>query len=47
MGLCVSEDGDRSLVDGVEADKEHVESAAPVIFLFWCALYGYGLGGGA
>ncbi len=47
MGLCVSEDRDCSLVDGGEVDKEHVESAAPVICLFRCALYGDGLGGGA
>ncbi len=47
MGLCVSEDGDRSLVDGGEVDEEHVESAAPVISLFRCALCGYGMGGGA
>ncbi len=31
VGLCVSEDGDRSLVDGGEVDEEHVGSAAPVI----------------
>ncbi len=47
MGLSVSEDGDRSLVDGSEVDEEHVESAAPIVSLFWCALCGYGLGGGA
>ncbi len=47
VGLCVFEDGDFSLVEGGEVDKEHVESAAPVICLLRCALYGDGLGGGA
>ncbi len=40
MGLGVAEDGDCSLVDGGEVDKMHVESAAPVVGLFWCALRG-------
>ena len=47
MGLGVAEDRDFSLVDGGEVDKEHVESAALVICLLRCALYGFGLGGGA
>ncbi len=47
VGLCVSEDGDCYLVDGGEFDKEHVGSAAPVICLFRCVVYGDGLGGGA
>ncbi len=45
MGLRVSEDGYRSLVYGGEVDEEHVESAAPVISLFRCALCCDGLGG--
>ena len=40
MGLCVTKDGDFSLVDGCEVDVEHVESAAPVVRLFWCAFRG-------
>ncbi len=47
MGLGVSEDGDRSLVDCGEVDEEHVESAAQVVILFRCAFCGYGLGAGA
>ena len=45
MGLYVSEDGNFSLVDGGEVDKEHVESAALVIGLFRCVLCYDGLGG--
>ena len=40
MGLGVAEDGDFSLVDGCEVDEEHVESATPVVRLFWCAFRG-------
>ena len=40
MGLGVAKDGDFSLVDGCEVDEEHVESAAPVVSLFWCAFRG-------
>ena len=47
MGLCVAEDGDCSLVDGGEVDKKHVEAAAPVVGLCWCALRCYVLNGGA
>ncbi len=37
VGLGVAEDWDFSLVDGGEVDEEHVESAAPVVGLSWCA----------
>ena len=47
MGLGVAEDGDCSLVDGGEVYEEHVESAAPVIGLLWCALRCDVLGSGA
>ncbi len=40
MGLGVAEDGEFSLVDGCEVDEEHVESATPVVSLFWCAFRG-------
>ena len=40
MGLCVTKDGDFSLVDGCKVDEEHVVSAAPVVRLFWCAFRG-------
>ena len=46
MGLGVAEDGDCFLVDGGEVDEKHVEAAAPVISLSWCALCGYVLSGG-
>ncbi len=38
--LGVAEDGDCSFVDGGEVYEEHVESAAPVVGLFWCAFHG-------
>ena len=40
VGLSVAEDRDCSLVDGGEVYEKHVESAAPVVSLFWCALRG-------
>ncbi len=46
MGLGVAEDGDCSLVDGGEVDEKHVESAAPIVVLFWCALRGDMCSGG-
>ncbi len=45
VGLGVAEDGDFSLVDGGEVDEKHVESAAPVVGLLWCALTGDVLSG--
>ena len=47
VGLGVAEDGDFPLVDGGEVDKEHVDSAAPVVCLLWCTLCGDVLSGGA
>ena len=46
-GMGVAEDGNCSSVDGGEVDEEHVEATAPVVSLFWCALCGYVLNGGA
>ena len=37
MGLVMSEDGDCSLIYGCEVDEEHVEAAAPIVCLLWCA----------
>ncbi len=46
VGLGVAEDGDCALVNGGKVYMEHVESAAPIVGLFWCALRGDVLGGG-
>ncbi len=47
MGLGVAEGGHCSLVDGGEVDEKHVEAAAPVAILFWCAFCIYMLSVGA
>ncbi len=47
MGLVVSEDGDCSLIYGSEVDEKHVEAAAPIVRLLWCAFYCDWLTGGS
>ena len=37
MDLVMTEDGDCSLIYGCEVDEEHVEAAAPMVCLLWCA----------
>jgi hypothetical protein len=47
VGLVMAEDGDCSLVYGSEVNEKHVEAAAPVVCLLWCAFYCDGLTGGS
>jgi len=38
VGLCVFEDGDASLINGIEVDEEHVQTTCPTIGLLGGAL---------
>ena len=47
MCLVMAEDGDCSLIYGGKVYEEHVEAAAPVVYLWGCAFYCDGLTGGS